>query len=59
MEERKRYVGIDLGKRSMELRFIDSENKITCWNCKTDIIGRNRLLAKLRKEDMKLRCIIT
>ena len=52
MEERKRYVGIDLGKRSMELRFIDMSNKITSWNCKTDLVGRNNLFAKLRKEDV-------
>ena len=52
MEENKRYVGIDLGKRSMELRFIDSDNKITSWNCKTDMEGRSRLLSRLSKEDL-------
>lgn len=52
MEEKKRYVGIDLGKRSMELRFIDMNNKITCWNCKTDEISRKKLLSMLRKDDI-------
>jgi transposase len=52
MEEGKRAVGIDLAKRTMEVRFMKDGEKTIAWNSKTDVIGREKLYAKLRKEDI-------
>lgn len=54
MEEKKaRYVGIDLGKRSMEVRIIDdADNGIRKWNGKTDLAGRARLYKQLKAGDL-------
>jgi hypothetical protein len=51
MEAEKRAVGIDLAKRSMEVRFMKDGEKTVAWNCKTDAIGREKLY-KLRKGDV-------
>ena len=51
MEDKKqRYVGIDVGKRTMEVRIKDG-NQFYCWNGKTDAIGRKRLLNLLLPTD--------
>jgi transposase len=52
MEAGKRAVGIDLAKRSMEVRFMKDGEKTIAWNCKTDAIGREKLYAKLMKGDV-------
>ena len=52
MEEGKgRHIGIDLGKRSMEVHFIDGEERHESWTCKTDVEGRMRLMKKLKASD--------
>jgi len=47
-----RFIGIDLGKRSMEVHIIDSNEKHSTWNCQTDTSGRLRLLSKLKPTDI-------
>lgn len=47
-----RYIGIDLGKRSMEVHFVQANDKHVCWSCKTDVEGRARLLKKLLPGDI-------
>lgn len=47
-----RFVGIDLGKRSMMVHFIDQREKHDSWNCKTDVEGRLRLLKHLASTDI-------
>lgn len=49
--EYQRFVGIDLGKRTMEVRILEGRNKPIKWNGKTDIIGRKRLYRLLKKGD--------
>lgn len=49
--ESYRFIGIDLGKRTMEVHFIDALDKHSTWSCKTDITGRLKLLSKLRPTD--------
>ena len=46
-----RFVGIDLGKRTMEVHFIDAEDRHESWSCLTDGEGRSRLVRKLRAAD--------
>jgi len=48
----KRAVGIDLGKRTMEVRFIDENEMIQAWNAQTDSVGREKLYAKLKEGDL-------
>jgi transposase len=50
--EGRRWVGIDVGKRTMEVRFIDEHSKVTAWNGKTDDIGRTRLAALIKPTDL-------
>jgi transposase len=51
MEElNQRFVGIDVGKRTMEVRIID-DGKVLAWNGRTDEIGRNRLMKELSETD--------
>jgi transposase len=52
MEAGKRAVGIDLAKRTMEVRFVKDGEKTKSWNCKTDGIGRAKLYAQLTKDDV-------
>ena len=52
MEAGKRAVGIDLAKRTMEVRFMKDGEKTIAWNSKTDVIGREKLYAKLTKDDV-------
>ena len=47
-----RYVGIDLGKRSMDVHFVLANNKHQTWSCKTDVEGRARLLRRLGPSDV-------
>jgi len=47
-----RYIGIDLGKRSMEVHFIRANDKHESWSCKTDVEARARLLRKLLPSDI-------
>jgi len=52
--EDKRYVGIDVGKSTMEVRIFiekDSTLKVMKWNGKTDAEGRARLMKQLKPND--------
>ena len=46
-----RNVGIDLGKRTYEIKFIGKDGKVTGTNGKTDKSGREKLYAMLRPGD--------
>lgn len=46
----QRYVGIDLGKRTMEVR-IKNGDQFICWNGKTDSVGREKLMRLLLPSD--------
>jgi transposase len=46
-----RCVGIDLGKKTMETRFLDSQGKVEAWNGRTDALGREKLIKKLTVND--------
>jgi transposase len=48
----QRFVGIDLGKRSMSVHFINHHEKHESWNCLTDADGRLRLLKRLTSLDI-------
>lgn len=52
MEAGKRAVGIDLAKRTMEVRFMKDGEKTKAWNSKTDVIGREKLYAQLTRGDI-------
>jgi transposase len=52
MEAGERAVGIDLAKRTMEVRFMSDSEKTRAWNCKTDTIGRKNLYAQLTRNDV-------
>ena len=52
MEAGKRAVGIDLAKRTMEVRFMADGEKTRAWNCKTDTMGRKNLYAQLTRDDI-------
>jgi transposase len=52
MEAGKRAVGIDLAKRTMEVRFVKDGEKVRAWNCKTDTVGREKLYAQLSQGDV-------
>jgi transposase len=50
-----RYVGIDVGKKTMEVRIIsetEAGTKVLKWNGKTDWDGRSRLMSILKKSDL-------
>ena len=52
-EKNKRFVGIDLGKRTMEVRIMKSNGDIVkSWNGKTDTIGRTKLYKQLTAGDL-------
>jgi transposase len=51
MEEKRRYVGIDLGKRTYTLAVIGKTGKVTHSNGRTSIEGRQSLYKKLDKTD--------
>jgi len=46
------YVGIDLGKRSIEAVRINGDDTIMRFNCKTDLIGRQKLVKWLKPNDI-------
>jgi transposase len=50
-EGMKRAVGIDLGKRTMEVRILRDGEKMIAWNGKTDKIGRKKLYSMLAEGD--------
>ena len=50
--EGKRFVGIDLGKRTYEACAISRGGSLERWNGKTDDVGRERLAARLRYDDV-------
>jgi transposase len=50
-----RYVGIDVGKSTMEVRILGETAegiKVVKWNGKTDVDGRMRLMRMLRRNDV-------
>ncbi|MHC6204789.1 IS110 family RNA-guided transposase [Breznakiellaceae bacterium SP9] len=49
--EKRRYVGIDLGKRTYELTIIGKKGKVSLSNGTTDIEGRHALYKKLEATD--------
>jgi len=49
--EGQRYVGIDVGKRTMEVRFISHDSRVTAWNGKTDSRGRAKLASLVNPGD--------
>lgn len=49
--EQKRFVGIDLGKRTFEIKFITSNGSVTGTNGKTCLSGRKELYKKLLPTD--------
>ena len=49
--EQKRFVGIDLGKRTFEIKFITSNGSVTGTNGKTCPSGRKELYKKLLPTD--------
>ena len=46
-----RKVGIDLGKKTYEIKFIQNNGKVTGTNGKTDKAGRKKLYAMLKPSD--------
>jgi hypothetical protein len=46
MEEKRRYVGIDLGKRTFTLAGLGKTGKVTHGNGRTSIEGRQRVYKK-------------
>lgn len=49
--EQKRFVGIDLGKRTYEIKIIESDGKVSGTNGLTNPVGRKTLYKKLRCTD--------
>lgn len=49
--ERKRFIGIDLGKRTYEIKIIESDGKVSGTNGLTNPAGRKTLYKKLRCTD--------
>ena len=49
--EQKRFVGIDLGKRTYEIKFINEKGNVTGTNGVTSPTGRKALYKKLRSTD--------
>lgn len=49
--ERKRFIGIDLGKRTYEIKIIESDGKVSGTNGLTNPAGRKTLYKKLRCND--------
>ena len=49
---KSRFIGIDLGKRSMVIHVIDQNERHQSWTGKTDIEGRLRLLKRLATSDI-------
>ena len=49
--EKRRFVGIDLGKREYTMAVIGKEGKMTIHQGKTSIQGRQALYKKLEKTD--------
>jgi len=50
-EEKKRYVGIDLGKRTYQMAIVGKNGKVTMSNGRTTIEGRQKLYKKLTSVD--------
>ncbi len=50
-KKEKRWIGIDCGKRTFEVKVIDGADKVTGFNGRTDPTGTDRLIVRLRKSD--------
>jgi transposase len=50
-EEKPRFIGIDLGKRTMAVHFVDHNEKHESWTCMTDVEGRLRLMKRISALD--------
>jgi transposase len=50
-KQKKRFIGIDLGKRMMEVRILEDGKKAVAWSGKTDIKGRRNLIFRLEEGD--------
>ena len=50
-KKKKRWIGIDCGKRTFEVKVIDGADKVTGSNGRTDPTCTDRLIARLRKSD--------
>lgn len=51
-QQNRRYVGIDLAKRTMEVRILQDDHAAIAWNQKTDQEGLERLAKKLTHSDL-------
>lgn len=52
-DQKKRSVGIDLAKKTMEVRILTEDGKIVLsWHGKTDFKGRQKLMSYLKPEDV-------
>ena len=51
-ELERRFIGIDLGKRSMTIHAISIDETHSSWTCMTDVEGRIRLLKRLTALDV-------
>ena len=49
--EKRRYVGIDIGKRTYQVAIVGKEGKVAESNGRTTLAGRQKLYGKLRAED--------
>ena len=49
--EKRRYVGIDLGKRTYEMAIVGKNGKVTMSNGRTTVEGRQNLYKKLTAQD--------
>jgi transposase len=51
-DQKKRYVGIDLAKRTMVVRFLSPNGKVKLnWDGKTDLSGRKKFMSHLKEGD--------
>jgi len=50
-EEKRRYVGIDLGKRTYQMAIVVKDGKVTMRNGRTTVEGRQKLYQKLKAGD--------
>jgi hypothetical protein len=50
--KKRRYVGIDLGKRTYEMAIVGKDEKVLMSNGRTTVEGRQKLYKKLRPQDI-------
>ena len=51
-EQKRRFVGIDLGKRSLSIAIIGTNEKVKHFSVKTDSIGYAKLIKELQSDDI-------